>query len=252
MLLKSEILALTVPFLAGLVLSPRAALADVPITLALNGTNNRVNMGVYTGPYQVHGAGVPYWLVCDAFPADFSVGRQRSLKVYTLSSTVAARGCRWWTGNRWPATVASQDDSWEAGDQWYAQVGASGPQEFATADGVLYPDATAWPAYRPVTDDYSDAIGQIFSPEASYGDGGNGSVRSALDSSVNIYTPVDLGSGGLVSTSQEFTGVGSPSTRVPDNSLPVPEGSIVTFLVFDLLALPVIVFLMRRRVRHGA
>jgi hypothetical protein len=125
---------------------------------------------------------------------------------------------------------------------------------------------TDWPLHNHPSSpaDYSDAIGQIFSPEASYGDGGTTPYpRLAPDQSDQVTSDtaltfqatanVDLGGGGLVSTSQEFAGVGSRSKPVLlDDPLPVPEGSIITFLVFDLLALPVVVFLMRRRTRRDA
>jgi hypothetical protein len=257
----ANILALTAPFLVGLILFPRAAVADVPgvpVTLALTGTNNWINMGgVYTSPYQIEvaGATVPSWLVCDDFVTDINIGNQWYADVYTLP-----------------------------------QVEAGGPQKFhgtTNAEYTIQQDyyAAAWLAYQLVTDSsirndpttsayYSFAIWQIFYPAASNGYGGNvlssdqqvqvnsdtaraywqtshTSVMSFLDSRVSIYTPVDTSTSGYIFPSQEFIGVASGiKTALVDAPLPVPEASTVAFLAFDFLALPGIVFLMRRRTRR--
>jgi hypothetical protein len=258
----SKVRALAVPFLAGLILLPRAAVADVPVTLDLAGTNNGINMGgVYTSPYQINvaGATAPSWLVCDDFVTDISIGDQWYADVYTLP-----------------------------------QVEADGPQKFhGTSNAAIQQDyyAAAWLAYQLVTDSsirndptasayYSYAIWQIFYPAALYGYGGtasnsrltsdqqdnvnsdtslafqqisDASVRSALDFAVSLYTPLDKGEGGYIFPSQEFIGVASGvKTVLVDGPLAVPEGSTMVFLACDFLALPWIVFLIRRRTRRDA
>jgi hypothetical protein len=233
----SKVLALTVPFLAGLILFPRAAVADVPV-LDLIGTNNSINMGgVYTSPYRITVDGVPSWLVCDDFVTDINIGNKWYADVYTLP-----------------------------------QVGPDGPQKFHGTTPTIQDDyyAAAWLAYQLLTDSsirtdtttsayYSYAIWEIFEPAAEnaltsipqgYVTSDMGaayaatssvsdvSERNFLASVMKIYTPVNLKADGYIYPSQEFFGV--------------PEASTVAFLAFDLLALAGIVFLMRRRTRRDA
>ena len=252
-------LAVALLFLAGPILSQRAALADV--SMKLIGTNNSFSMGgVYTSPYQIEINGVNTLLICDDFTTDISFGYPWNANKYTLSD-----------------------------------VTNSGPQKFINATNtVTYPtgtgtdhdgtpknytirqqyDAVAWLAEQLLTDSsirsdpntagyYSYAIWQIFDSKAWQGYGGNNLTapqqdqvtyymweafqQNSLGHVIYIYTP------NPADASQEFIGIGaSLNRRQQFETATVPEGSTVAFLAFDFLALPGIILLLRRRILRSA
>jgi hypothetical protein len=207
--------------------------------------------GVYTSPYQISVNGVPTLLVCDDFTTDINFGH-----------------------------------TWNAIEYDITQVTGTGPQKFQhTPNPVTYPgqptpvdytiqqqyDAVAWLAEQLLDGSildtsyaaaiYSYAIWQIFDSTAI--DGYNGDalnaqeqsdVKSAmsaafsathLDYEIYIYTPDPFDS------SQEFLGIGSHLPTPYDfPNTPVPEGSTLALLGFDLLSALAGIFLVRRyRVR---
>jgi hypothetical protein len=259
---SARILALAAPFLAGLFLSPGAALADIPVTMQLTGLETGFFMGgVFTSPYKIQvDGGSTLLLACDDYTTDIYIGYAWNATQYTLSD-VADNGPQKFH----PTTV-----TYPGGTQVVYTVqqmyGALGwlAEQLATDPSVLATSERAG--------EYSYAIWQVFDPSAIYGYN-----RQALTTDqqlqVSLLMQEAFSQGGVSSNyqvdiftpdfdtpSQEFIGI-SEKPQLFANGLPqladdqpvgVPEGPTAAFLAVDLLGLSGIVFLLRRRIRRNA
>jgi len=256
MLKLLRIAALVLPFLAGLALFQRIALADgVPVTMQLVGDNDGFNMGgVYTSPYQINVTenGVTTTglaLACDDFTTDITFGDTWNADMFTLSDVALGGPQKFPLGP--PGT-----------DSIAVTIPGGGAAYYTIQQSY---DAAAWLAEQLLTipanldnseiaGEYSYAIWQIFDPAAVGGYGGQAltsteqaavatDMANAFSSTasllpnyqVYIFTP------NPVTVSQEFIGV-----------FRVPEGSTVALLAFNFLALAGIILSARRRFHRAA
>ena len=266
-----KILAMCLLFSSGLVLFQTPALADyrvVTVTGPNDGSPDSLGY-FYTNPYTFtitptgSASFSPVFLSCDDFWDEINFGDSWSVKTYNGSSVdthgIFATG----QGN-------APDDS--------SGVIVTNPSTNATQGyslAVAY-NAVAYMAYEVLStnlwqknatlaEEYSYAIWQIFDSGAVCG-GGSLAVADASaiadlmntalgekmgnPDAVVFYTPDGRENpanySSWITTSQEFVGLGSESF-----SEPFPEASTVAFLGFNFLALPGVVFFIRRRFRRG-
>jgi hypothetical protein len=233
--------------LAGLAMSQRVALADVPttVTLTLTGVNGASLGGVYTNPYefQIGTNSSTVWLVCDDFTTETWVDDSWPAQMFSLGDV---------TGNaKFQATtsVTFPTD--------YSDLGSYTPQQEYDAAAALAELLLPQPpsnTYVGVANAelISFAIWQIFYPKAIDGWGGQGLTEGQV-SSVNTYMqeafagdfpltyPVYIYTPDPTNESQEFIGLVS-----------APEGSTIALTVFDLLAVFAVLVLWRRRMLRRA
>lgn len=253
----SNIASVTLPILALLALNPQVSRADTPmvLTMHLTGVTNSVLGGVYISPYEFQFGADPtpssptYWLVCDDFLTDISIGKAWTADAYALNASDIG-----YTKFN-PASVTVPDSPNQA--TWSVLNSYTRLQVYEAA-ALLAQELLVNPT--PNNDNpglLSYAIWQIFDPKAVLGYNGQAldgpqdlvvskymkdALNAAAGSSYNlqafVYTPDPL------SDSQEFIGLALPSSN---NSIPVPETASIFYTVFDILAVCGMILLVRRK-----
>lgn len=262
---RRRILRVVLSILGVLVLLPAVAMAD-PVQLTLTGTEHGWSMGgVYTSPYKIRINGNSQdvlALACDDFTTDINFNYSWYANIYGLSD-VTDDGPQ-----KFPKTSGDVAVYFPS-DKKSTQYSPNDAYEAAAflAEALLY---------SPVRNDqhlsgiYSYAIWQIFYDQAYLGYGGNhlsqadvGAVDATMDwafaqvaghaslaHALNIYTPC--------ATMEQGPGpcsTGSPNQGASQEFLgmtPLPEGSALAVLAFDLIALLGGVFLVRKRILGNA
>ena len=242
-----KILAGALLFLAGLLPFQSVALADgLPVSMQLTGLRTGFSMGgVYTSPYEITINGkVGVFLACDDFLTPIQLNYTWDATIHPLSAVAGNAKFQ-------DAAVMYPDDP--------------GPTTYSVQQKY---SAAAWLAYQLLTNasiwnspatagEYSYAIWQIFDPTAVNGYNiplthdekamvkkyMQDAFAGTASTSIYIFTPNPS------TPSQEF--IGFLPNGITADEVSVPEGSILTFLAFDFLALPAILLFKRRRVPPG-
>jgi len=249
-----------------------AAIAD-QVYMKLDSVPGYNMGGVYTSPYIVKVSPINNFnnpnartidvlrLACDDFTTDISVGYVWLADEYTLADVHDNGPQKFQQGNVYapdttnPLSAGGGDipvllSAYSAAERYYAAALLVNDLFHLAHDS----------SYATVSAEYSYAIWQVFywkaydgySTPLSYGDRvavdtleraalttarANGGDYRNLDFTLNIYTPDP------VNSSQEFLGI--DPTR-PD--VLVPDGSVLSALAFDLLALFGVIVLVRKRI----
>lgn len=242
-----RILTVAPSFVAGLLLLPSAAIADVPITMKyLNVYNTGAQMGgVYDSPYWLDIGGVKTLAICDDYTNEIA-GSWTAYK-YTLGQVANAK-------------FTSADVT----DPKTGAVSTVSIQTKYNAAAWLAVDLIALiqtsPPDTTLVGEYSYAIWQMFDPDAYKGWGGGNFIGTSAVSEVDHLMETALAKGVLVGpsnvyiytpepnkSSQEFLVVTSSVT-----TLATPEASSVATLAANLFALLGAVILVRRRILRNA
>ena len=233
-----RILVATLALGAAVALSQSVALADV--TLTFTGTTGLSLGGENTSPYvfNINNVNTPVLLACDDFYSHIWVEDSWTASLIPLAKAGGTDG---------QGKFAYQSHSQE----YYNEAGWLAQQLMSTRDPLL-------------SEQYSWAIWEIFAlgtpggtdiASANLGSGDYDAVKNLMAkasamqggadlSDVYVYTPV-LTPDGLAS---------GPSYETPHTAQEfffVPEASTPVFLVFNLLASPGVLFLLRRRCLRG-
>ena len=237
-----RILVATLALGATLTLSQSVALADDMLTF-IGPTPGLSLGGEYTSPYvfNINTVSTPVLLACDDFYSNISDGD-------------------YWTASLIPLAHAGEANKGKFNLQANAQ------DEYNMAGWLAQQVMSTWSSNPTLSEQYSWAIWEIFAvgtpgggtdiASANLGTvdydavlnlifNANSAVQGGADlRNVYVYTPV-LPPDGLAS---------GPNNRTPHPAQEfffVPEASTPAFLVFNLLALPGILFLLRRRCLRG-
>jgi hypothetical protein len=226
-----RILVATLALGATLTLSQSVALADV---LTFKGPTPSLSLGgEYTSPYvfNINTVSTPVLLACDDFYSNISDGD-------------------FWTANR----ISLAEAGGTSGGKFHVQDDAQ--NEYNKAGWLAQQVMSTWSSNPTLSEQYSWAIWEIFAwgagKDVIIGNSniGDDTAQRALwqivanhifDASVAVKT-ADL-SDVYVYTPTSNTQRGT----VPQEFFFVPEASAPAFLVFNLLALPGVLFLLRRR-----
>ena len=236
-----RILVATLALGAGVALSQSVALADV--TLTFTGTTGLSLGGENTSPYvfniNINNVNTPVLLVCDDFYSNIWVNDSWTANRISLAEAGGTNG---------QGKFAYQSHSQE----YYNEAGWLAQQLMSTRDPLL-------------SEQYSWAIWEIFAlgtpggtdiAKANLGKDDYDAVKNLIVnaysavqagadlSDVYVYTPV-LTSDGLAS------GPNNGTAHTAQEFFFVPEASTPVFLVFNLLASPGVLFLLRRRCLRG-
>ena len=236
-----RILVATLALGATLTLSQSVALADDMLTF-IGPTPSLSLGGEYTSPYvfNINNVNTPVLLVCDDFYSNIWVGDSWTANRISLAEAGGTNG---------QGKFAYQNNS--DSQEYYNEAGWLAQQLMSTRDPLL-------------SEQYSWAIWEIFAlgtpggtdiASANLGSGDYDAVKNLMAkasamqggadlSDVYVYTPV-LTSDGLAS------GPNNGTAHTAQEFFFVPEASSPAFLVFNLLALPGILFLLRRRCLRG-
>jgi hypothetical protein len=235
-----RILVATLALGAGVALSQSVALADV--TLTFTGTTGLSLGGENTSPYvfNITNVNTPVLLACDDFYSHIWVGDSWTANRISLAEAGAA------AGKKGQGKFAYQNNS--DSQEYYNEAGWLAQQLMSTRDPLLSEQYSwaIWEIFALGTpsgidiaranlgpDDYTAVIDLMFKAYSA--------VQAGADlSDVYVLTPDGFASGpnnGTPHTAQEF--------------FFVPEASTPAFLVFNLLASPGILFLLRRRCLRG-
>ena len=247
-------LAVALLSLAGLGLCQQVALADV--TMKLTGVNGANLGGVYTSPYQFTvGLNSGVWLVCDDFLTDIGVGWFWDANVYNLSNVKGHAKFQDLNATAPDGTVftATVKEKYDAAAYLVEQLGMPtfpNPYVQSNSDATLISyaiwqifDPTAWRGYSSQLTPGQQSTVKTYMTEAF--DFDHQPTLPIPLSQVYIYTP------NPASASQEFIGIGAPLNLHLETAT-VSEGSTPTLLAFNFLALPGIIFLLRRRILRSA
>jgi hypothetical protein len=225
---------------ATLTLSQSVALADV---LTFIGPTPGLSLGgEYTSPYvfNINTVSTPVLLACDDFYSNISDGDYWTASLIPLAHAGEANK------GKFNLQANAQDEYNMAG--WLAQqvmsTWSSNPtlsEQYSWAIWEIF--ALGTPSGIDIAranlgpDDYTAVIDLMFKAYSA--------VQAGADlSDVYVYTPV-LTSDGLAS------GPNNGTAHTAQEFFFVPEASTPVFLVFNLLALPGILFLLRRRCLRG-
>jgi hypothetical protein len=236
-----RILVATLALGAAVALSQSVALADG--TLTFTGTTGLSLGGENTSPYvfNINNVNTPVLLACDDFYSHIWVGDSWTANRISLAEAGGTNG---------QGKFAYQNgfDSQE----YYNEAGWLAQQLMSTRDPLL-------------SEQYSWAIWEIFAlgtpggtniASANLGSDDYDAVKNLI---VKAYSAVQAGAD--LSDVYVYTPVLTPDGLAsgPNNGTPhtaqefffVPEASTPAFLVFNLLALPGVLFLLRRRCLRG-
>jgi hypothetical protein len=258
---------LSLGLLAGLVLYQNVARAD-GLTLTINNVDGSAGVGgVYVDPYGMTlSAGSKILLVlampCDDFVGHISVGDSWSVTETSIGQ-VGVNGPQKFPNNaNNPAVSLPILDPTN-----FANSIADPSRDQIQLDyymaGYIASFMITGRAGSDPTGAYSYALWKIFDPTLDVGVVNPGSgptvniilsaaYRAALNPAINlppglvIFTPTPDSTAGP----QEFIGI-DPIIKAT-SYVPAPEASITCFLAFNLLALPGVVFFVRRRFRRDA
>src|ERR1019366_2498507 len=229
-----RILVATLALGATLTLSQSVALADV---LTFIGPTPSLSLGgEYTSPYvfNINTASTPVLLTCDDFYSNIS------------------------DGDSWTASLISLVNAGDGG-KFHGQDDAQ--NEYNKAGWLAQQVMSTWSSDPTLSEEYSWAIWEIFAfgahKDVILGNSNIGDDTAQLafwnivashisDASVAVKLGADL-SDVYVYTPTSNTQRGT----VPQEFFFVPEASTPVFLVFNLLALPGVLFLLRRRCLRG-
>ena len=259
MLKSCKVLGVLALLLAGPILFQQVARADIAMEL-LGTPNSNIMGGVYTSPYELGVGGnppsvqgTPMNLVCDDFTTEISTGEIWSANVYSIMD-VTGTGPQKFQHTPNPVTIPGVGTSDYTIQQQYNAVAWLAEQ---LLDGSLGDTSTS---YQAAIDSF--AIWQIFDSTAVDGYGGNvlssseqtdvanemllAFSQTQLNYNVYIYTPNPADS------AQEFLGISQNPLTQPF-IFPTPEGSTLTLLAFNSLALlGIVLFVRRRRINQNA
>jgi hypothetical protein len=232
-----RILVATLALGATLTLSQSVALADV--TLTFTGPTPSLSLGgEYTSPYvfNINTVSTPVLLACDDFYSNIS------------------------DGDSWTARLIPLDKAGEANKGKF-NLQANAQDEYNAAGWLAQQVMSTWSSNPTLSEQYSWAIWEIFALGAGknviIGNSniGDDKAQDALWQIVgshitDAYFAVQHGAD--LSDVYVYTPT-SPTKRGtdPQEFFFVPEASTPAFLVFNLLALPGVLFLLRRRCLRG-